>query len=124
MDKFPKPTGSLLAIVKGLVFSYLITAVFLLILSVLLLNTGISTGIAGGIIIAVYILSPFAGGFYLGKKAEQKKFLWGLLFGVLYFVIFCLVSLAVNPPGLFSFPMILKVFLLQALGGMAGGMLS
>lgn len=124
MDKFLKQGSGFFTVCRGMVVSWLVTAALLLILSVLLLGTGLSTKAAGGIMIAVYILSPFAGGFYLGKKAEQKKYLWGLLFGVLYFVIFCLVSLAINPPGIFSFPLLLKLFLMQAIGGMVGGMLS
>ena len=57
---------------KGGIFRRLLV---LLILSALLVNTGLPSGAAGGFLIAAYILSPFAGGFYIGKKAEQKKFL-------------------------------------------------
>ncbi len=124
MDKFTKRGGAAFVLLKGMVLSWLVTMIILLLLSVLLANTGLPSGAAGGFLIAAYLLSPFAGGFYIGKKAEQKQYLWGLVFGVLYFVVFCLVSLALNREGEVSFMRILRLFLLQAAGGMAGGMLS
>lgn len=124
MDKLIKRSGAAFVLLKGMAISWLMTMLVLLILSALLVNTGLPSGAAGGFLIAAYLLSPFAGGFYIGKKAEQKKFLWGLVFGILYFVVFCLISMAVNPSGAFSMTRIIKLFLLQSAGGMAGGMLS
>jgi len=124
MDKFLKQGTGMWIVCKGMLLAWMVTGIVLFVLSFLLSGTGLSSGAVGGILIAVYILSPFVGGFYLGKKAEQKKYWWGLVFGVLYFVIFCLVSLLISPPGAASFALIVKVFLLQVLGGMAGGMLA
>ena len=81
---------------KALVASYIVTGLLLLLTAGLLYRFELSEGKVRIMIIVTYILSCFAGGFLSGKMMKNKKFLWGILVGLLYFGIMLLVSLAVN----------------------------
>ncbi len=73
-------------------------------------------------IIVTYILSCFAGGFLSGKMMKNKKFLWGIFAGFLYFGIMLLVSLAVNRQLNQTAANFVTTMVLCLLGGMLGGM--
>jgi putative membrane protein (TIGR04086 family) len=124
MDKVIHQNTKLFALLKGLLFSYLITAFLLLLLSFLMLKLDLSSAVISGGVIVAYILSSFVGGFFVGKKAEQKKFLWGLLMGVIYFIVLLLVSLMLNKVSPMPIGNLLTAFIICGVGGMVGGMLS
>ncbi len=109
-------------IVKALLVSYLLTGGLLLLLAGLLYRFRLDEGKIQIGIILIYIVSCFAGGFLAGKMMKSRKFLWGVLLGLLYFLIMTLVSLAVNrglQDGTTSY---FTTFLLCMGGGMLGGM--
>ncbi len=111
-------------IVKALLVSYIVTGLMLLFLAGLLYRFRLDEGKIQIGIIVTYILSCFLGGFLAGKMMRTRKFLWGVLLGLFYFLIITLVSLAVNrtlQDGSGSF---VTTFLLCMGGGMLGGMLS
>ena len=109
-------------ILEGLVFSYIITGLLLLLISFLMLKLELSSAVISAGINIAYIISSLSGGFFIGKKMEQKKFIWGLIIGALYFIILLLVSLIMNstlPLGNYF-----TVFIITSLSGMLGGMIS
>ena len=109
-------------IVKALLVSYLLTGGLLLLLAGLLYRFRLDEGKIQIGIILIYIVSCFAGGFLAGKMMKSRKFLWGVLLGLLYFLIMTLVSLAVNrglQDGTTSY---FTTFFLCMGGGMLGGM--
>ena len=118
-------TGGLQAMhfVKAFVMSALITAVLLLICAFLLLKTELPEQTLGIILAAVDALAVFTGGVYLGKKAGHQKFLWGLIFGILYFMVYLLLSFLIGGPKL-QMQSVLKSLLVMAAGGMIGGIVS
>jgi putative membrane protein (TIGR04086 family) len=124
MDKAIRQNTKMFSILKGLLLSYIITAFILLILAFLMLKLDLSGMIISGGINFAYIISAFAGGFFVGKKVEQKKFLWGLIMGVFYFVVVLLVSLMMNSVAPLSLGSLLTVFVISSLSGMLGGMIS
>ena len=79
-------------IVKGLIVSYLITGAGLLLLALLLLKCQLDEGKVSAGILAVYILSGLLGGIYLGKTAERKRYLWGMVLGSMYWVILMVIT--------------------------------
>ena len=101
---------------KALVASYIVTGLLLLLTAGLLYRFELSEGKVRIMIIVTYILSCFAGGFLSGKMMKNKKFLWGILVGLLYFGIMLLVSLDQTAAN-FVTTMVLCI-----LGGMLGGM--
>ena len=111
-------------ILKALLCAYIVTGIMLLILTILLYKAGLSEENVNAGIILTYVISTFAGGFVMGKLTGTKKFLWGLLLGVLYFVLLLLISLGVYHTLQAEITNLLTTFLLCAGGGTLGGMVS
>lgn len=124
MDKAFRQNTKIIYLLKGLLFSYIITAFTILLLSFLMLKLNLPSAVISGGINFIYILSAFTGGFYIGKKVEQKKFLWGLVMGILYFIVLMIVSLIIGRVTPYSMVSIFTVFIISSLSGMLGGMIS
>ena len=124
MVKFWKKNEKIANVLKGLLISYIVTGVFIMLLAFLLYKFALPERVVGIGVIVIYIISTFLGGFLLGKNMKVKKYLWGLLIGMSYFVVLMIVSLMVN--GGFQ-NMAGNFFLTMILcggSGMLGGMLS
>ena len=111
-------------ILKALLCAYVMTGILLLILTVLLYKAGLSEENINAGIILTYVISTFSGGFVIGKLAGVKKFLWGLLLGIMYFVLLLLISLGIYHSLQSDMMNLVTPFLLCAGGGMLGGMVS
>ena len=111
-------------VLKSLLFSYLLTAGLLLLLSLLLYRFSLSERIVSISITGIYIVVTFLAGFLAGKREGSRKFLWGLMMGCLYFLILALVSLIVNHGMSSLSTSFLTVLVLCAGSGMLGGILS
>lgn len=122
--EIPKENEKIVHILKALLVSYIITGGLLLLLSLLLYKFSLSETIVSISIIAIYVVASFVAGSLAGGKMDSKRFLWGLLLGILYFVVLAVVSLIVNH----SFKDVARnfftVLVLCAAGGMLGGMKS
>lgn len=109
---------------KSLLVAYAVTAVVLMTLAFVLLKFQPDSRKMGIAILACYVISCLTGGWLCGKKAEKRKFLWGLATGIVYF----LMLFAVSCMGERTLPLqvmqVLTVFVLCAGSGMAGGMIS
>ena len=125
-EKGMKPFAAILIAVG---VSAAVTIILLLLATVIIYNTSISGTVSGILMVAIYVLGPFAGAFVLGKLVKRKRYLWGLLLGVIYFLIFLGVSrLCVVPveqggtmPELRDY---IEVLLAVLPGGILGGMFS
>lgn len=109
---------------KALLCAYIVTGIMLLVLTLLLYKLGLSEGNVNAGIILTYVISTFSGGFVAGKLMKVKKFLWGLLAGVLYFVLLLLISVGVYHSLQGAVANVLTTLALCAGGGMLGGMVS
>ncbi len=85
-------TGKTAAVLMGLFAAYLITLLGILLLAFALYQWGMSVEMAEISVLVLYCLSCLIGGMICGKKAENRKFLWGLLLGVCYFLVLLLIS--------------------------------
>ena len=113
-----------LFLLKSLLFSYILTGGLLLLLALLLYKTGMSQKAVSICIIAIYILATFFAGFITGKRLKNKKFLWGAMMGLMYFLVLAVISLIVNrQPGILTGSFLTTLVLCSG-GGMLGGMLS
>ena len=109
---------------KALLCAYIMTGILLLILTLLLYKAGLSEENINAGIILTYVISTFSGGFVMGKLSGTRKFLWGLLAGILYFVLLLLISLGIYHSLQGASVETAAAFVLCAGGGMLGGMLS
>ena len=111
-------------VLKALLCAYIVTGILLLVLTLLLYKAGLSEENVNAGIILTYVISTFSGGFVIGKLARVRKFLWGLLLGVVYFVLLLLISLGIYHSLQSDLMNLGTTFLLCAGGGMLGGMIS
>lgn len=125
MDKTtPKPSNSVITILKCLLCSYIITGLALLLLALFVYKLDLDDGKVKVGITIIYILASFVGGFILGKLKKENKFIWGAICGAAYFAILAVVSFAVNRSvgsdgiGFFT------VLVMCVSGGTFGGMVS
>lgn len=106
----------------SLIFSYFLSFLLMILLAFILFQFGMPEKTLTFVIPALYFLSTFAGGMVLGKVRKTKRFLWGALLGMLYFVVL-LVIRSLFTDTVFSTQAAYRVFLLCTLGGTAGGIL-
>ena len=104
--------------IRTLIFTYLVSGVLLTALAFALYKfrlpeSQITLGISG-----VYILSCFMGGFMAGKAMRSRKFLWGLLTGILIMSFLQDRTITADAVRLGT------VFAMCSLSAMAGGMIS
>lgn len=111
-------------ILKALLAAYVLTGGLLLVLALLLYKFAFSESIVSVIIIAIYVIAAFTAGNLAGKKMENRKFIWGLAMGCLYFVILVIVSLLVNHSLKDVATNFFSILALCMAGGMLGGMYS
>ncbi len=123
-EKNMKSGEGVIFMLKCLLVSYILTAGLLLLLALMLYRFGLKENIVNICIIAIYVIVTFLAGMMVGKRVQSRRFLWGFLMGVLYFVVLAAVSLAVNRSIQDVANNCVTVFLLCAGSGMLGGMVS
>ena len=75
-------------------------------------------------VFAIYLIACFAGGLAAGKGIRKRRFFWGFLLGLLYFLVLFAVSWALNQGGPVDLERSATVLGLCVLGGSLGGMVS
>lgn len=110
--------------VKALLAAYVVTGILLIILALALYKFELNEGAVTAGVTAVYLISTFTGGLVVGKLAKVRRFLWGIVLGILYFALLLLVTVGIYHTFHGSSTEILVTFALCAGGGMAGGMIS
>ncbi|MCM1190877.1 MAG: TIGR04086 family membrane protein [Butyrivibrio sp.] len=111
-------------LLKSLLFSYILTGVFLALLSFLLYKLGLGEKVVAIAIIGIYVAATFLAGFLAGKKVQNRKFMWGLLEGAAYFLILAVISAIAGKEGITFGKSFFTTLALCIGGGMLGGMLS
>ena len=109
--------SKLQAMLRSLLASYLLTAIFLAVLAFLLYRFRLQEAQISLGINVIYIIACLIGGILAGKAIRQRRFVWGLLSGALYF-------LAMNRTLGSDTKELMTVFLMCAGSGTLGGMLS
>lgn len=107
---------------KSLLCAYVVTGIFLAALALLLYKAGLGEEMVNGGILLIYVISSFSGGFVMGKLTGNRKFLWGMLTGILYFVLLFVITLGMYRFAETDIVNLFTTLLLCAGGGMLGGM--
>lgn len=107
---------------------YAISGVMLLLLAFLLYNFELSEESVRIGVIVIYIVSGFVGGFLIGRWMQDKKYLWGLMAGGIYYVLLFALSFAIKQGMGEAMALdavrMLTTLVLCAVSSMAGGMIS
>ena len=96
MEKGKACQDAAVRLIKSLLAAYIVTGLLLLLLALLLYKLQLSESVVNIGIIAIYVAACFLGGFLEGKMMKTRKFLWGGAFGLLYFAVLTVISLAVG----------------------------
>lgn len=116
--------GILKPMVRSLLISYVLSGILLAALAFALYKLHLKEGQVNLMVYAVYLITCLAGGFAAGKGIRQRRFFWGLLAGLFYFVVLFAVSWAMNIGAPIDMERSVTVMGICALGGTIGGMLS
>lgn len=116
-------TERLIALLKCLMASYLITGIMLVVVAALLYKFSIKENVVNISIIAIYCISSLLAGLFFSKGAASRRFLWGMVAGAAYFLIICAVSMAVDQNFMPLSNACITTLLICVGSGMIGGML-
>ena len=111
-------------LLRSLFISYVLSAIFLGVLAFALYKLRLGESLVNLLIFAVYFAACFAGGFFTGRRVRNRRFFWGLLSGLFYFLVLFAASWAMNPKAAIDAGRSLMVLGVCAAGGTLGGMFS
>lgn len=111
-------------VLKSVLASYIVTGLLLLLITFLIYKFEVTEETVNTGIIATYLFSTFVGGFIIGKLIGHKKFLWGILVGILYIGLLYLISYALWEKVSVGETTDMIHIALCIGGGMIGGMLA
>lgn len=80
-------------VIVSLFGGYVVTFLGIVILAILLLMFQITENTVDVGILIIYILSGLSAGFIVGKRTGSRRLLWGMVSGILYFLVLFIVSL-------------------------------
>ena len=124
MEKGKACQDAAVRLIKSLLAAYIVTGLLLLLLALLLYKLQLSESVVNIGIIAIYVAACFLGGFLEGKMMKTRKFLLGGAFGLLYFAVLAIISLAVGQGFSGSSSHFVTTLILCMAGGTLGGMVS
>ena len=110
--------------IKSLLASYIVTGILLLVLTFFMYKFELNEKIVSAAIDGIYVVSTLIGGMIIGKLTKSKRYLWGMVLGILYFVLLLLITLGVYRTLNGDSVSIVTSLILCAGGGMTGGMIS
>ena len=113
----------ILALLKCLLGAYVITGLLLLLTAGLLYKCDLSERFVDIAIIAIYVISSLLAGLFYAKGAKSRRFLWGMGAGTAYFLIICVLSIAMEPDFTPISNSSITTLLICLGSGMLGGML-
>lgn len=113
-----------LSLTKALILSYVATVILLMLLALAMFKLGISTKLAGFGITFVYIFAPALGGLYIGRRVKRRKFIWGILIGLLYAAVIFVCSILLKDGNSQLIQDGVSTAMLCICGGLLGGMIS
>ncbi len=85
-----------IAMIRVLVFTYVVTGLMLMLVSFLMYQFGLEEGQVSIAIMIVYFLAGLFGGILSGRTWKNKKYLWGMAAGLLYFLILVAASVIIH----------------------------
>jgi len=113
-----------LYLLKGLFLSTFFFILLILFLAFLMQQTGWSDSVILPLLVIVFCLSTFLGSLYFAKHTDKRRFLWGILFGMAFFVLYLAAAFAITPPDVTDGSRLLTFLASSLASGCIGGMLS
>jgi putative membrane protein (TIGR04086 family) len=108
---------------KGLTVSTLISVVGILIGAFIILKMNLDDSSLKMIVCITYFVAAFFGGIVMASAGKNRKFLWGMTCGVLYFLIILILSLIVPEKEVADKLSVFTCFTICTVSGCLGGMI-
>ncbi len=83
-------------LLKTIVLTSVLTIFLLFFIAYIVYRFDISDKYMEWLVVLIYIIANFAGGFMIGKITEYRKYLWGALVGITYIVVLLVISFFAN----------------------------
>ncbi|MGN0161259.1 MAG: TIGR04086 family membrane protein [Lachnospiraceae bacterium] len=115
--------NNVISVLKVILFEFVVSVVFLLILAFFMYRVGLSQATAKFMILGIYLVSTFLGGMIMAKTRNCRRLLWGMAAGVIYLLVLLLVSMILHTEYTGVNNLVLSI-LCCILGGALGGMCS
>ena len=109
---------------RSFLLAVILTGVFLFIQAFLIYRMELPEKLGSFLLAGTYVFANLIAGWRLGKRVERRKFLWGMMLGVVYFFILFLLSFLQNGLEIPDTQKAILVFFLCVGGGTFGGMIS
>ncbi len=109
-------------IFKGIVFSLIATAIFVVIIALVSYFTDIQDKVISVLLFLVSVLSVLVGAIFVTKSTNENGLLHGAIIGVGYFAVILIASIVVKREFDFN-SNLLTMLIADACGGMLGGIL-
>lgn len=116
--------GAVSGMIKANVMAYVVTAIFILLGSIILTYTKATPAIENWIVFIGIIASAFLAGFDTAKVDNRNGYKWGAMGGTLYFIIFLIFGTIVNKLKGISLPAVLMIALAVLISSTIAGMIS
>lgn len=116
--------SNLQILIRTIFITYILTAVFLLILAFSLYKFQLGEKQVNLGVNVIYVASCFIGGILAGKAAKFKRFAWGFISGTVYFLILLGVSYLINKGLSGSINELMMIYAMCTGSGTVGGMIS
>jgi putative membrane protein (TIGR04086 family) len=111
-------------LLRCLLLAYLLSGLMILGLAFVLFKLKLPEAQIDMAVFAIYSLVCLISGMAAGKAAESRRFFWGLLIGILYFVVLFAASFVLGRGSLPDMSRSATALACCAIGGMVGGMMS
>lgn len=109
---------------RSLLLSYILSGLMILGLAYALYKLKLPEQQTNMAVLSIYCTVCLIGGLIAGKAAESHRFFWGLLLGILYFIVLSLISFVLSRGKLPEFADSMRILACCSAGGMIGGMIS
>lgn len=108
----------------GLLVSWIVTIIATLMIAFICYRFCITRDKAKLMVLGIYFVSNFLGGFVCGKKGKTRKFIKGAFCGILYSIILVVASLVAGGDMTKDMTDLLLTFAMCVVSSMFGGMIS
>lgn len=112
------------ALLGSLFISYLLSGVLLLVMAFAMYKLKLKEAQINVAVYGVYVIACLVGGMMSGKALQTRRFFWGMLTGLLYFLVLLAASWLMKQGMPLDTSRILTVLACCAVGGTIGGMIS
>lgn len=117
------PKKITMIMLRSAIASWILTAIAAAVLAFMAFLLHFNDGIINAGVVFINILACFFGGFMAGKGIKEKKYLWGLIVGALYFALMLSCSCIFSSESNGSAAAAITSALICLGSGMLGGML-